>query len=482
MTTADFVALLPFLVLAATAVGVMLAIAVCRRHRLTFSLALGGTALSLVSLSLASTVAPRHVTSLFVIDGYALFYVGLILATAIAVILLSYGYLSRRGERQEEFYLLLLLATLGAAALAASDHFASFFLSLETLSISLLGLIAYPKSRERPLEAAIKYLILAGVSSAILLFGMALIYARFGTLSFERLAVALRTAGEIRPDIYWLTGLAMIVAGIGFKLSLVPFHLWAPDVYEGAPAPVTGFIAVVSKGAMFALLLRYYLAANAYAFPSALVMINVIAIASILIGNLLALLQNNIKRMLAYSSIAHLGYLLVALLAGGALAIEAVTYYLVAYFIMTLGAFGVVTLLSEDGPEADVDDLNDYRGLLWRRPWLGGVLTAMLLSLAGIPLTVGFMAKFYAIEAGIGASMWPAVYALVIGSVIGLFYYLRVIVVMSSSICEACARTARAAHWAGYSAVAILAVALIWLGVYPTPLISLIRLTALHVG
>lgn len=482
MTTAGAIALLPFLVLAATAIGVMLAIAIHRAHRLAFGLALGGSVLSLVSLAPASSVAPRHVTSLFIIDGYALFYIGLILATAIAIILLSYGYLARRRERQEEFYLLLLLATLGAMVLVASDHFASFFLGLETLSISLLGLIAYPRGRERPPEAAIKYLILAGVSSAILLFGMALIYARFGTMSFEQLAISLSAAGRIRPNIYWLTGLAMIVAGIGFKLSLVPFHMWAPDVYEGAPAPVTGFIAVISKGAMFALLLRYYLAADAYAFPSALVIINVIAIASILIGNLLALLQGNVKRILAYSSIAHLGYLLVALLAGGTVAVEAVTYYLVAYFVMTLGAFGIVTVLSEDGPDADVDDLNDYRGLLWRRPWLGGIFTAMLLALAGIPLTVGFIAKFYAIEAGIRASMWPAVYTLVVGSVIGLFYYLRIIVVMASPICEVCAIRTRAAHWTGYSAVAILAAALIWLGVYPAPLISLIRLTAFHLG
>ncbi len=482
MTARDFIALLPFLVLMATAVGVMLAIAIRRRHRLAFGLALGGTALSLISLAPASTAAPRQVTPLFVVDGYALFYMGLILAAAMAVILLSYGYLARRRERQEEYYLLLLLATLGAMALVASDHFASFFLGLETLSISLLGLIAYPRGSEHPPEAAIKYLILAGVSSAILLFGMALVYARLGTLSFERWALALPAMGAARPDLYWLTGLAMIVTGIGFKLSLVPFHMWAPDVYQGAPAPVTGFIAVVSKGAMFALLLRYYLAADAYAFPSALVMINVIAIASIVIGNLLALLQSNVKRILAYSSIAHLGYLLVALLAGGAVAVEAVTFYLVAYFIMTLGAFGIVTVLSESGPEADIDDLNDYRGLLWRYPWLGGIFTAMLLALAGIPLTVGFMAKFYAVEAGIRASMWPAVFALVAGSVVGLFYYLRIIVVMASPICEVCAIRTRAAHWTGYSAMTILAVLLIWLGIYPSPLISLIRAVSLHVG
>jgi len=481
MSSGDFIAILPFLVLVAAIVAVMLAIAMHRRHQLTFGLALAGAVLSFASLAIAASVTPRHVTVLFVVDGYTLFYIGLILAATIGVLMLSHGYLAKRREPREEFYLLLLLATLGAAALVASEHFASFFLGLETLSISLLGLIAYPRARVRPVEAGIKYLILAGVSSAILLFGMALIYARLGTLAFERIAVSLRAMGETPPDIYWLTGLALIMTGIGFKLSLAPFHMWAPDVYEGAPAPVTGFIAVVSKGAVFALLLRYYLAADAYGFPSALVMINVVAIASMLVGNLLALLQNNVKRILAYSSIAHLGYLLVAFLAEGALAVEAVTYYLVAYSIMTLGAFGIVTVLSESGADADIDALEDYRGLLWRSPWLGAAFTAMLLSLAGIPLTVGFMAKFYAIQAGVGAATWPAVFALVIGSTIGLFYYLRIIVVMSSPAPEATMLGARVIPWLSYSALAALTFALIWLGVYPSPLVSLIRFTALHV-
>ncbi|HEX5453158.1 MAG TPA: NADH-quinone oxidoreductase subunit N [Stellaceae bacterium] len=482
MNGTDLIAILPFLVLAAAVVIVMLAIAVRRRHDLTFGLALAGAVLSLAALGPAAGVAPRHVTPLFIIDGYALFYIGLILAATIAVLALSHGYLDARRGPQEEYYLLILLAAMGAAALVASDHFASFFLGLETLSISLLGLIAYPRDRARPVEAGIKYLILAGVSSAFLLFGMALIYARLGTLSFGRIAVLLQTINEMPPDIYWLTGLAMIVAGIGFKLSVVPFHMWAPDVYEGAPAPVTAFIAVVSKGAVFALLLRYYLAASAYSFQSALVMIDVVAIASILIGNLLALRQNNVKRILAYSSIAHLGYLLVAFLAGGALAVEAVTYYLVAYFVMTLGAFGIVTVLSASGADADTDALDDYRGLLWRRPWLAGVFTMMLLSLAGIPLTVGFMAKFYAVTAGIGADAWPAVFALVVGSVIGLFYYLRIIVVMAAPAAKVIGVNAEGVPWAAGTTLAVLTLVLVWLGVYPAPLVSFIRLTALHMA
>ncbi|QGM46048.1 hypothetical protein H2LOC_010245 [Methylocystis heyeri] len=172
---------------------------------------------------------------------------------------MSYGYLAVRREQPEEFNLLVLVATLGAAALVASDHFASFFLGLKTLSISLLGLIADPCGHENPIEAGVKYVILAGVSSALLLFGMALVYARLGTLEFDRIAALLSTTDSASPDLYWLTGLALTFTGIGFKLSVVPFHMWAPDVYQGAPAPAAAFVAVVSKSAMFALLLRCFL-------------------------------------------------------------------------------------------------------------------------------------------------------------------------------------------------------------------------------
>jgi NADH-quinone oxidoreductase subunit N len=426
-------------------------------------------------------VAPRHVTPLFVIDRYALFYMGLIFAAGIAVLLLSYGYLAARHERPEEFYLLVLVATLGAAALVASDHFASFFLGLETLSISLLGLIAYPRDQEKPLEAGVKYLILAGLSSAFLLFGMALVYARLGSMEFARIA-ALRSANDVPPDLYWLTGLALIFTGIGFKLSLVPFHMWAPDVYEGAPAPVAAFVAVVSKGAMFALLLRYFVTASADSFGPVPMAIEIVAVASILVGNLLALLQNNLKRILAYSSIAHLGYLLVAFLAGGALRIEAVTYYLVAYAVMTIGAFGIITVLSASNAAAEVEDLDAYRGLIWRRPWLGGVFAAMLLSLAGIPLTMGFIGKFYAIAGGISAAMWPAVIALIVGSVIGLFYYLRVIVAICTPAPEGATAYAGTVPMVGGATLVALTLMLFGLGVYPTPLVHLIQLTAAQIA
>jgi len=469
MTSPDLIALLPLLVLAGTALVVMMAIAFRRSHRLTAGLALTGLAAALVTLWPASLVAPRQVTPLLIVDPYALFYTGLILAAALAVVLLSYGYLEKQDVRREEFYVLLLLATLGSAVLAASGHFASLFLGLELLSVPLYVLIAYPQTRPLPLEAGLKYLVLAAASAAFLVFGMALIYFELGTMEFPRMAELLARTG-------WLTlpGLALMITGFGFKLAVVPFHLWTPDVYEGAPAPVTAFIATVSKGGVFALLIRYFYILGAPESGPIFTLFTIIAIASMFAGNLLALLQNNVKRILAYSSIAHLGYVLVAFQAGGGLAVEAVTYYLVAYFVTILGAFGVVTALSDSGREAAA--LDDYHGLFWRRPWLAGIFTAMLLSLAGIPLTAGFLGKFYVLAAGAASAIWLLAIVLVLTSAIGVYYYLRVIVTMYSRD-AAPALLPRVSPASGVTLVA-LALLLIWLGTAPGPMVDLIRAAA----
>ncbi|MGH8666845.1 MAG: NADH-quinone oxidoreductase subunit N [Burkholderiales bacterium] len=479
MNAADFQALAPLIVLSVAAVLLMLLIAVWRSH----AMAAWASAIGLVT-ALASVVfvsAPRsgrHVTPLLIVDDYALFYIGLVIVAALAVSVISHGYLKSRDRLPcEEYYVLLLLATLGAATTVAADHFAAFFLGLETLSIALLGLIAYPHVAERPVEAGVKYLVLAGVASAFLLFGIALVYAQTGTLSFAAQAVV-PAAGADARGLYWLSGVALILVGIGFKLSVVPFHMWAPDVYEGAPAPVTAFLAVVSKCAVFALLLRYFLTADAWASAGPATILSIIAVLSMIAGNLLALLQDNVKRILAYSSIAHLGYALVALLAGGALAVEAVSVYLAMYAVTTLGAFGVVTILSRPGAECDADTLEDYRGLFWVRPWLALAFAAMLLSLAGIPLTLGFIAKFYAVASGVSARLWLPVVALVIGSIIGLYYYLRIIVAMLSTGGEGAESPARLAQWPACAVIAILTLALLGLGIFPSPLVAVVRATA----
>lgn len=471
MTLNDLTSLLPLIVIAAAPVIIMLVIAFYRNYRLTYLLTLAGIALASIFLFAASSGIPQKVTSLIIYDGYTVFYTGLILASCFAVTLFSVDYLEKRKGNLEEFYVLLLLATLGSSVLVASNHFASFFIGLEIMSVSLYSLIAYTRTNELGIEAGVKYLILAASSAAFLLFGMALIYAETGTMEFSHLGSQI--ANERAGSIMYFTGLAMVIIGVGFKLAVVPFHMWTPDVYEGAPAPVTAFVATVSKGAVFALLLRYFLRVDVGTYSPLFAAFAFIAIASMFTGNLLALLQTNVKRILAYSSIAHLGYLLVAFLSGGTLRVIAVSFYLAAYFVTTLGAFGVVTVLS--GKERDADAMNDYRGLFRRRPWLAGIFSAMLFSLAGIPLTAGFIGKFYIVAAGAGSALWFLVITLVVNSAIGLFYYLRIIVAMYSHPSEEIVPPAPSLSPSGGLVLAVLTVLLIWLGVYPGPLIDIIR-------
>jgi len=474
MSAPDLLALMPLLAVAAAAVIIMLVIAFYRNHTFTAFLAMAGLACAFMALSWVTPLTPRTVTHLFIMDGYSLFYMGLLFISSFAVTILSYGYLKEREIKHDEFYLLLLLATLGSAVLVASSHFVSFFLGLEILSVSLYTMISYLHLSGKGNEAGVKYLILAAVSAAFLLFGMALVYAQLGTMEFLPLAQKLASADK--GDKLLLAGQVMIITGIGFKLALVPFHMWTPDVYEGAPAPVAAFIATSSKGAMFALLLRYFTNIDIHAYRPLFLIFAVVAIASMFAGNLLALLQNNVKRILAYSSIAHLGYLLVALLSGGTLAVTAVGLYLTMYFVTTLGAFGIVTILS--GKDRDAEMLDDYRGLAWRRPWLAAAFTAMLLSLAGIPLTAGFVGKFYVAAAGVGSALWLLVLTLVINSAIGLFYYLRVAAVLFAAPEEGKKSTAVSSPAFGTGFVlTTLTLLLVLLGVYPSPLIELIKTT-----
>ncbi len=468
MSITDLTALSPFMIIMITSVVLMIVIAFNRNHTLTVTLTLAGLAVAAGSLTRVACMPHRQVTPLFLIDSYALFFMGLIFLSAFAVAALSHSYLDLHAGHREEFYLLLLVATLGCSVLTAAAHFATFFLGVELLSVSLYALAAYQRHSDRSMEAGVKYLILAAVSSAFILFGMALVYAETGSMKFDEIARA--TAALY--GLPFLAGMAMIIVGLGFKLAVVPFHLWTPDVYEGAPAPVTAFIATASKGAVFALVLRYFTKIDIHGNPSLLIVVTVIAVASMFAGNLLALLQTNVKRILAYSSISHLGYLLVTVLASGPVALSAAAFYLVAYFITTLGAFGVVAVLSTG--DRDADQMSDYGGLAWKRPWLAAVLTAMLLSLAGIPLTAGFVGKFYVIAAGVGSSLWIVVSALVINSVIGLFYYLRIIVALFTRPREEAPAHMRTSLLGG-AVLTVLAVLLVFLGVYPGRMIELIK-------
>lgn len=472
MTATDFTAILPALLIAATSIAVMLAVAVGRRHTVSAGITLLGLALSFAALWPASSVAPRQVTALLLVDSFALFFTGLVIAGTFVVAVLTWSYLGRREGDHDEMYILLLVSALGAVVLAAASHFASFFLGLELLSVPLYVMIAYLHARQQPVEAALKYMILAGAASAFLLFGMALVYAELGTLAFALMAS--RLAGFAQAGfVVVLPGLALILVGIGFKLAVVPFHMWTPDVYEGAPAPVTAFIATVSKCAVFALTVRLFYGTGAGDLPVVSALFTILAVASMVAGNVLALLQTNVKRLLAYSSIAHLGYILVAFQVGGAFGLNAVAFYFVAYFVTLLGAFGVVGAFA--GPGRDADQIDDYRGLFWRRPLITGVFTAMLMSLAGIPLTAGFLAKFYVVAAGASATLWLLILTLVITSGIGVYYYLRVIVALYAT--ETAAPPMPAVPMGAGIVLGVLTAGLLFLGVYPGPMLDVIRAT-----
>lgn len=474
MVFEDFLALAPLLVLAVAIVIGLLVAALPGSDRIMAGLTPLALVLALASLPFAAAAAPRLVTPLLLVDGFALVFSGLILVAALLVAVLSRAaFAGRPGRppRLQELDLLLLLAVLGALVLTGATHMISFVIGLELLSIPLLALIAYPRDAPLPLEAGLKYLVIAGVSSATLFFGLALIYAATGTMDFAAIA---RT--PTAHPAFVVAGLVLVLVAGGFKLSLIPFHMWAPDVYQGAPAPVTALVGTVSKAAVFALLFRLFEATGALAEPALLWSLSAIAFASMIGGNLLALFQKNVKRLLAYSSIAHFGYLMVPLLAGGAFRAEAGIAYLAGYSLTLIGALAVVGLLRPDASGREAYRWSDYQGLFRRRPWLAGLFALMLLSLAGIPLTLGFIAKLYAFAAGIEGAAWLLLAGLVAGSTIGLFYYLRLVLALFASAGGGAAATPQAPlSLPARGLLAVLAVALVGLGVWPQPLIGLIR-------
>jgi len=479
-TQQHFIALLPLLITGATAIAVMLAIAWRRNHGLSFVVTSVGLTLALVSIVPALRVASLDVTPLLRLDTFAYFYSAVVLVATLACVTLAHAYLGEKAGadgfpgNREELYLLMALSAAGGLVLVSAQHLAGFFIGLELLSVPVYGLVAYAFFNKRSLEAGIKYTVLSAAASAFLLFGMALLYAESGSLSFAGLGASLAAQGS---SVLVQAGIGMMLIGLGFKLSLAPFHLWTPDVYEGAPAPVATFLATVSKVAVFAVLLRLYQLSPATSGGWLNDALSLIAIASILIGNLLALNQSNLKRLLGYSSIAHFGYLLVALIASKGLAVEAIGVYLVTYVLTTLGAFGVITLMSSPFQGRDADALYEYRGLFWRRPYLTAVLTVMMLSLAGIPLTAGFIGKFYVIASGVESQLWWLLGALIIGSAVGLFYYLRVMVTLYL-VEPGMRRHDAPINWgqrAGGVMLLAIAVLAFFLGVYPQPLLELVQ-------
>jgi len=467
MTGTDFFSLSPFLILAIAPIIIMVVISIYRNYEVVYGFSVLSFMAAIVSVFYILPVIPHTIEPLFIIDKYSLFFLEIIFISALLVTFLSYDYLKQLDGIREEYYIILFTSTLGASLLAVANHFILFFLGIETLTLSLYILIAFEKSKSRSIEAGIKYLVLASVSSAFLLFGMGLIYVTFGTMQFNGIVSAMNIPVKLPP--LFIYGFGMMLVGIGFKLALAPFHMWTPDVYQGAPAPVSSYIATVSKGAVMAVFIRFFFNIRGFENSSILIVISVIAILSMFVGNLLAVKQKNIKRLLAYSSIANMGYLIIILLTGTDKGIQSAVFYLATYFITTIGAFGVISLLSTKDNEAE--NIEDYKGLFWKKPWIAAVFTVCLLSLAGIPITAGFIAKFYLIYEGMKAGLMILIFSMIINSVIGLYYYLRVITTMFSQSDKV---ELPVVSILGKLTLAIITIGIILLGVYPGWLIDFI--------
>ena len=364
---------------------------------------------------------------MFVHDGFTVFFTLLFCAIGAVAVLLSWDYVKRTRINQAEYYALLLAATLGMILMAASNDLITIFLGLELMSLSLYVLVGFRRSLLESNEAALKYFLLGAFASGFLLYGIALLYGATGTTNLAKMAEFLAGSPQ-RSNPLLVTGGLLLLAGFAFKVAAVPFHMWTPDAYEGAPTSVTAFMSAGAKAAGFAALLRVAARALGGVPAEWLPALGAVAVLTMTVGNVTALLQNNLKRMLAYSSIAHAGYVLVAVAAGGPDGFSAALFYLAVYSFMNLGAFGALTLLGRGLQERVL--LADVAGLGFRQPLLGLALTVFMISLGGIPPTAGFMGKVYVFGTALKAGLLPLVIVGVLNSVISIFYYLRVTVAL----------------------------------------------------
>lgn len=364
---------------------------------------------------------------MFVHDGFTVFFTLLFCAAGALAVLLSWDYVKRTRINQAEYYALLLSATAGMIIMAASNDLITIFLGLELMSLALYVLVGFQRHHLESNEAALKYFLLGAFASGFLLYGIALLYGATGTTGLGQMAAVMIDSPMLGNPLFLLGGLLLII-GFGFKVSAVPFHMWTPDAYEGAPTSITAFMSVGAKAAGFAALLRVLMRAMGDVQADWIPILSGLAILTMTVGNITALLQNNLKRMLAYSSIAHAGYVLIAVVAGGRDGAASALFYLAIYAVMNLGAFGVLTLLGREREERVL--ISDLAGLGFRHPALGIALTLFMISLGGIPPTAGFMAKVYVFSAALNAGLVPLVIIGVLNSVVAIFYYLRVTVAL----------------------------------------------------
>jgi NADH-quinone oxidoreductase subunit N len=427
---ADLIALLPELLLAGLAMVVLLAGLGTGKHRhgvlgagAVFALAVTGVALWLA----ASVTDPsaRFFGGMFALDHFAVFFKALFLLSSALTILLSLDYLERSDYRPGEFHALILFATVGMMTMASGTSLATIYVGLELMALSTYVLAGYFRREIKSHEAAAKYFVLGALSSGILLYGLSLVYGTTGTLDLSTLAMVLAGGHVATPT---LVGVALLACGFLFKVAAVPFHVWTPDVYEGAPTPITAFMSVGPKAAAFAIFLRVFVGGLSPLDGQWRWLVGAAAALTMVWGNIAALTQDNVKRMLAYSSIAHAGYALVGLVAGGPNGVQSVLFYMLVYTVTNIGAFGFVVMLESRGFAGET--VSDYAGLAGKHPLAAFGMLLFMLSLGGIPPTAGFMGKLYLFAAAVSAGyVWLVVIA-VLMSAVSLYYYFRIVLQM----------------------------------------------------
>jgi NADH-quinone oxidoreductase subunit N len=419
-------------------------------------------------------------------DEFALYFQALILVVGMVAVLLSPSYLRETGIDRGEYYALMLFSIVGMMGLVSALELVAVFVALEIMSVAVYAMAGLQRDRERSQEAALKYFITGSFSSAFLLYGIAVLYGLTGRTALVQIADALR-GGTVSPlagtpaaaSALALVGTAFLLVGFGFKVASVPFHMWAPDAYEGAPTTVTALMAAGVKAAAFGAFLRVFLQALPGLAGKWQPAVAVLAIVTMIVGNLSALAQGNLKRMLAYSSIAHAGYLLTALVAAPGLGTEAILFYLVTYALVNLGGFGVFAALTRAGREPLT--LSDMAGLSERRPLLAAALTVFLVSLTGVPISGGFVGKFYLFNAAVSAGYTHLAIIGMLMSVVSAYYYLRIVVAMYMGEPQG------EDTWSPIGGGAALALGLstavvLVLGIYPGPLMNWARIAARSLG
>ena len=473
-STADLLVVAPELVLAGFALLILLMSAFVRSERRGFLgyTALTGVIVAFVSLYWEMGIEASAFSDMVRIDPFSFFFKIMILIIVLLTVLASLAYVKREGIDFGEYYVLVFFAAVGMMLMASGANLLIIFLGLEVMSISIYILAGIMRDDPRSVEAAFKYFLLGAFASAFLLYGIALTYASTGTLDLGGIGRILAERMWINGLPILITGLALLIVGFGFKIALVPFHMWTPDVYEGAPTSITAFMATGVKAAGLAAFVRVFFDALPSLQPYWTEIMWGLAVATMTVGNIIALSQDNIKRMLAYSSIAHAGYILVAFVAGNELGQSSILFYLLAYCFMNLGAFTVVILLGKKGEENTL--ISDYAGLGFGHPLLAVAMAIFMFSLAGVPPTAGFMAKFYVFSAAVKANYyWLAVIG-VLNSAVAAYYYLRVLIYMYFREPE------KELTIGGFSPAAVLAVIIsVWgvlhIGILPSTFLSLAR-------